>query len=203
MGERGKRQWTLDLFRYLPLYPWLLTAVYPAVWEARRTMPVNTYETMLLLDPTKVSSDSEGVLKQLHALWERHEATILVSRPWDYNHKLAYPIRKFKKGAYHVIYYQQDSQKQRELDRDIKLQEGLVLRHLTIRLHPKWVDAMLSVAREDGSTAFALRGMREDVPLTDDATSSSSTDAIPSEAPPPPPPATPSRRTRRSAEAAD
>lgn len=166
-------------------------------------MPMNTYETLLLLDPTKVSSDSEGVLKQLHALWERHEATILVSRPWDYNHKLAYPIRKFKKGAYHVIYYQQDSQKQRELDRDIKLQEGLVLRHLTIRLHPKWVDAMLSVAREDGSTAFALRGMREDVTLSDEATSSSPTDATTPSELPASPPATPSRRTRRSAEAAN
>lgn len=162
-------------------------------------MPVNTYETMLLLDPTKISADSEGALKQLHALWERHEAKILISRPWDYNHKLAYPIRKFKKGAYHVIYYQQDSQKQRELDRDIKLQEGLVLRHLTIRLHPKWVDAMLSVAREDSSTTFALRGMREDVPLTEESTTSPSPDGGAAEAPSSSPPP-PGRRSRRSAE---
>ncbi|MBA2226290.1 MAG: 30S ribosomal protein S6 [Thermogemmata sp.] len=171
-------------------------------------MPVNTYETMLLLDPTKVSTDSEGVLKHLHALWERHEAKILVSRPWDYNHKLAYPIRKFKKGAYHVIYYQQDSQKQRELDRDIKLQEGLVLRHLTIRLHPKWVDAMLNVAREDHSTAFALRGMREDVPLAEDVPPSATPDSGAAEAPPastptPAPTPAPTRRSRRSAEGAD
>lgn len=164
-------------------------------------MPVQTYETMLLLDPNKVSNDSDGVLKQLHALWERHEAVILVSRPWDYNHKLAYPIRKLKKGAYHVIYYQQDSQKQRELDRDIKLQEGLVLRHLTIRLHPKWVDAMLAVAREDQSTAFALRGMREDLPLIEEPMSVSASEAATTAAEVAAP--APSRRSRRSAEAAD
>jgi small subunit ribosomal protein S6 len=161
-------------------------------------MPVNTYETMLLLDPNKVSNDNDAVLKQLHALWERHGATILVSRAWDYNHKLAYPIRKFKKGAYHVIYYQQDSQKQRELDRDLKLQEGLVLRHLTIRLHPKWVDAMLAVAREDHSTAFALRGMREELPLGEESLMGNPVDetvAATAEALSP----APSRQTRRAA----
>ncbi|MCS7021056.1 MAG: 30S ribosomal protein S6 [Gemmataceae bacterium] len=166
-------------------------------------MPVNTYETMLLLDPSKVNADSEGVIKQLHALWERHEATILISRPWDYNHRLAYPIRKLKKGAYHVIYYQQDSQKQRELDRDIKLQEGLVLRHLTLRLHPKWVDVMLSVAREDQSTAFALRGMREDLPLGDDTPPTSAAEGAAATEVASPPPATTTRRARRAAEETD
>lgn len=125
-------------------------------------MPVYTYETLLLLDPSRVANDAEGVKQHLHALWERHGAQILVSRPWDYNHKLAYPINKLKRGAFHIIYYTIDSSRQKQLDQDIKLQEGLVLRHLTLRLHPKWTEEMLRIAREDQSTAFALRGMRED-----------------------------------------
>ena len=35
-------------------------------------MPIQTYETLFLLDPTKVSSDADGVKQQLHTLIERH-----------------------------------------------------------------------------------------------------------------------------------
>jgi ribosomal protein S6 len=51
-------------------------------------MPVQTYETLLLLDPTKVSADADGVKQQVHHILERHGAEVLISRPWDYNHKL-------------------------------------------------------------------------------------------------------------------
>ena len=62
-------------------------------------MPVTTYETLFLLDPNKVSADADGDEAPVHHILERHGATIVVSRPWDYNHKLAYPIGKQKKGA--------------------------------------------------------------------------------------------------------
>ena len=116
-------------------------------------MPVATYETMFLLDPNKVSADAEGTKQQIHHILERHGATIVVSRPWDYNHKLSYPIGKQKKGAFHIIYYTMESTKQAELERDFALQEGLILRQLTLKLDPKWQEAILQVAREDTRTA--------------------------------------------------
>ena len=36
-------------------------------------MPIATYETLFLLDSTKVSSDAEAVKTQLHHILERHE----------------------------------------------------------------------------------------------------------------------------------
>jgi small subunit ribosomal protein S6 len=114
-------------------------------------MPVVTYETMFLLDPNKASTDAEGTKLQIHHILERHGATVVVSRPWDYNHKLSYPIGKQKKGAFHIVYYTMESTKQGELERDFALQEGLVLRSLTLKLDPKWQEAILQVAREDGS----------------------------------------------------
>jgi ribosomal protein S6 len=133
-------------------------------------MPVNTYETLFLLDPSKVSTDAEGIKQQIHTIFERHGAAILISRPWDYNHKLAYPIAKQKKGAYHIVYYTLESTKQRELERDFALQEGLILRQLTLRLHPKWQDTILGIAREDTANGFAVRGMQEEVAIGTDST---------------------------------
>jgi ribosomal protein S6 len=125
-------------------------------------MARQTYETLFLLDPTKVSADAEGVKNQLHALIERHGGAIEVSRPWDYNHKLSYPIGKSKKGSFHIVYYTFESTKQAELERDFALQEGLILRQLTSKIDPKWREEIMKVAREDGGNGFALRGMQDE-----------------------------------------
>jgi ribosomal protein S6 len=125
-------------------------------------MPIQTYETLFLLDPTKVSADADGVKNQLHALIERHGGTIEVSRPWDYNHKLAYPIGKSKKGSFHIVYYTFESTRQAALEGDFKLQEGLILRQLTSKIEPKWREEIMQVAREDQGNGFALRGMQDE-----------------------------------------
>src|SRR5687768_12450081 len=103
-------------------------------------MPTKLYETLFLLDPTKVAADAESVKNQLHTIIERHGGHIEVSRPWDYNHKLSYPINKQKKGSFHIVYYTFESTRQAELERDFALQEGLILRQLTSRVEPKWQD---------------------------------------------------------------
>ncbi len=131
-------------------------------------MSVVTYETMFLLDANKVSTDADGTKQQIHHVLERHGATLIVSRPWDYNHKLAYPIGKQKKGAFHIIYYTMESTNQRDLERDFALQEGLILRQLTLKLVPKWQEAMLTIARDDASNGFALRGMQDEATVQTD-----------------------------------
>ena len=131
-------------------------------------MPNKMYETLFLLDPTKVSADAEGVKHQLHTLIERLGGTIEISRPWDYNHKLTYPIGKQKKGSFHIVYYTFESTKQAELEREFALQEGLILRQLTSKLDPKWEDLILEVAREDQGNGFALRGMQDEATVQTD-----------------------------------
>ena len=132
-------------------------------------MPVETYETMFLLDSTKVSGRRRGrqAADPPHPGAARRR-TIVISRPWDYNHKLAYPIGKQKKGAFHIVYYTMESTKQAELERDFALQEGLILRQLTLKIDPKWQEAILEVAREDGGNGFALRGMQDEAAVQTD-----------------------------------
>jgi small subunit ribosomal protein S6 len=130
-------------------------------------MPVVTYETMFLLDSNKVSADAEALKQQLHHLLERHGGQVLISRPWDYNHKLSYPIGKQKKGAFHIIYYTMESTHQAALERDFHLAEG-ILRQLTLKIDPKWQETILGVARDDASNGFALRGMQDEAAVQTD-----------------------------------
>jgi small subunit ribosomal protein S6 len=125
-------------------------------------MPVATYETLFLLDSNKVSSDADGTKQQLHHLIERHGGQVTISRPWDYNHKLSYPISKQKKGAFHIIYYTMESTHQSALERDFHLAEGVILRQLTLKIDPKWHEAIMAVARDDAANGFAVRGMQEE-----------------------------------------
>lgn len=131
-------------------------------------MPVNTYETLFLLDSNKVSTDADAARQQVHTILERHGGQIQISRPWDYNHKLAYPIGKQKKGSFHIVYYTMESTKQALLERDFALAEGVILRQMTLKIDPKWSEIILGVARDDTGNGFAVRGMREEEAVTTD-----------------------------------
>ena len=131
-------------------------------------MPVVTYETMFLLDSNKIAADADGIKNQIHHILERHGGQVVVSRPWDYNHKLTYPIGKQKKGAFHIIYYTMESTKQSELERDFALQEGLILRQLTLKLDPKWQETILQIAHEETGNGFAVRGMQDEATVQTD-----------------------------------
>jgi small subunit ribosomal protein S6 len=129
-------------------------------------MPIVTYETMFLLDSNKVTSDADGTKMQIHHLLERHGGQVIISRPWDYNHKLSYPIGKQKKGAFHIIYYTMESTHQSALERDFALAEGLILRQLTLKIDPKWHDTILGVARDEAGNGFAVKGMQEEASVS-------------------------------------
>lgn len=129
-------------------------------------MPVRLYETLFLLDSNKVASEPDASKAAVHGVLEKHGCEILVSRPWDDNRKLIYPIKKHKKGYYHIIYYRTESTNQDGIEADYRIVD-IVLRHLTSAIDPKWEDTMLDVARNDQSEAFAYRGMQDDTAPTD------------------------------------
>ena len=61
-----------------------------------------------------------------------------------------------------------ESTKQAELERDFALQEGLILRQLTLKLDPKWQETILEIAREDTATGSPSAGCRTRRPCTTD-----------------------------------
>lgn len=128
-------------------------------------MSIELYETMFLLDSAKLAAEPDAVKAQLSATLEKHGGKIEVARPWD-DRKLAYPIKKQKKGSYFVVYYRMESRNQHEVDRDFKLNEN-ILRYLTSHIDPKWADAFMDSAKNDTAPAFAIRGLQDEAASTD------------------------------------
>jgi small subunit ribosomal protein S6 len=114
---------------------------------------------MFLLDSTKVAGDVPAAAKQLEGILTKNQAEILASRPWD-ERRLAYPIRGHKKGLYYLTYFRTEGKNLVNIERDCALNE-MILRPLFIRVHPKLVDDMLAVARDEH--ALALQAVPEGV----------------------------------------
>lgn len=123
-------------------------------------MPLSSYECLFLLDPTKASTDMDGLKTQIHGTFEKYGADIVASRKWD-DRKLAYPIKGHKKGVYHLAYFKVDSLKVTEIDHDFRLNEA-ILRHMISHIDPKWEDEMQAVAVDE--TRQSLQIIHEEAP---------------------------------------
>jgi small subunit ribosomal protein S6 len=117
-------------------------------------MPASVYECMFLLDTNKVAGDTANAAKQLHTLLERNQVEILASRPWD-ERRLAYPIKGHKKGLYYLIYFRSEGKNLLNIERDLSLME-MVLRTMVLRIDPKLVDTMLTLARDEHALALQV-----------------------------------------------
>ena len=98
-------------------------------------MAINTYECLFLLDPNKMSADAAGVTGRVNGILEQFGATIVHTQPWG-EPKLAYPIRRFKKGSYVLTYFHCESTAIPKIEAECKLNDDVILRHMVLKLHP-------------------------------------------------------------------
>ncbi|MCH7700909.1 MAG: 30S ribosomal protein S6 [Planctomycetes bacterium] len=92
------------------------------------------YEGMFLFDAATVTSEAEAK-EEVHRLLDRSEAEIVVCRKWE-ERRLAYEIKKCKRGLYMLAFFRVAPDKVRGLERDARLSEK-VLRLLVLRA--EWV----------------------------------------------------------------
>jgi small subunit ribosomal protein S6 len=123
-----------------------------------KPMAANVYECMFILDSSKVAGNLETADKSIRALLEKNSAEVLVSRLWD-ERKFTYPIKKQKKGIYYLTYFSSEGKNLVPLEHDCALNE-MILRMLVLKIHPKLVETMLSLAK--GEHAVALHNMQEE-----------------------------------------
>jgi small subunit ribosomal protein S6 len=107
---------------------------------------------MFLLDTNKVSGDVPAAAQQLHGILEKNQAEMLASRPWD-ERRLSYPVKGQKKGLYYLTYFRTEGKNLVNIERDVSLSE-LILRSLVIRIDPKLVETMLTLARDEHAVAL-------------------------------------------------
>jgi len=126
-------------------------------------MAANVYECMFILDSSKVAGNLETADKAIRAILEKHNAEVLVCRLWD-ERKFTYPIKNQKKGIYFLTYFSSEGKNLVTIEHDCTLNE-MILRLMILKIHPKLVETMLSLAK--GEHAVALHNMQED-PSGDD-----------------------------------
>ena len=124
-------------------------------------MAKNVYECMFIFNANTYAKNPAGVAKTVEELIGAVDGEILASRLWN-EQKLAYPIKGQRKGAYWLTYASIDSLKLTQLNRACQLNDG-ILRHLAIKIDPRLVDTMVSVAKgEVVADPEAAEGKPED-----------------------------------------
>lgn len=117
-------------------------------------MAANTYEYMFLLDTNKVAGDVPAAAKQLHTIFEKNQAEVLASRPWD-ERRLTYPIKGHKKGLYYLTYIRTEGKNLVNIENDVSLNES-ILRSIVLKIDPKMVETMLALARDEHALALQV-----------------------------------------------
>ena len=88
------------------------------------------YEGMFLLDSGRAAKDWAGTEALVTQILERYGAKLLLKDRWD-ERKLAYTIKKQKRGMYYLAYFEAPGPALAEIRRDLTLTDG-VLRFLVL-----------------------------------------------------------------------
>ena len=123
-----------------------------------KTLALNVYEGMFILDSGRYARDPEGVAAQVNKLVTDAGGEILVSRQWE-ERRLAYPIKGQRKGLYWLMYFRLDSANLADLNRQFSLYD-VNIRNLFIKIDPRIVDELVKHA-EVGPAAFQDRQLPE------------------------------------------
>ena len=114
-----------------------------------------TYEAMFLLGQAQ-AADFSAAVAHVRQLIEKHGATIIALRKWD-ERRLAYEIKKQKRGLYILAYFKAPNDQLGHIERDCNLSEK-VLRAMILRCDHLTEDEMRAFdGREGLETEAKLR----------------------------------------------
>ena len=89
------------------------------------------YETLFVLKPTLTDEEKKAKFEFIKDVITNNGGEIVATEDVGVR-KLAYPIQKFERGHYYIIYFKAPSQTVRELERIYRITED-VIRCLTIK----------------------------------------------------------------------
>jgi small subunit ribosomal protein S6 len=118
---------------------------------------------MLILDSNAYARDPGGVSARIPKMVEKCGGEMLASRLW-FEQKLAYPIKGQKKGTYWLTFFQMESGRVAEFNRECQLDDN-ILRNLTLRVDPRMVEIRVAQASGERVPYAAPTGV-ESAPKT-------------------------------------
>lgn len=93
---------------------------------------MSEYETVTIFNPDLPASKIDRVRERVQRIVQDHKGRLLLEKDWG-NRKLAYRVGRFHFGRYHFFHYDGDGSFVTEIERMLKLEEG-ILRFLTVRV---------------------------------------------------------------------
>ncbi len=93
------------------------------------------YETLFVLKPTLTDEEKQARFDFIKEVIQNNGGEIVATENVGMR-KLAYPIEKFERGHYYIIYFKAPAQAVRELERIYRITED-VIRFLTIKYETK------------------------------------------------------------------
>jgi small subunit ribosomal protein S6 len=98
-------------------------------------MSLRHYETMVILKPTLTDEEKNEIIENLKEIITKKGGEV-VSVDNIGVRELAYPIQKFERGHYYIIYYKAPADAVLELERIMRYNED-ILRFLTVKYETK------------------------------------------------------------------
>jgi small subunit ribosomal protein S6 len=116
------------------------------------------YEGMFLFSQS-TAADLAGVIDHVNEILARAGAEVIAMKKWD-ERRLAYEIKKQKRGTYVLVYFKADADRIVGIERDCNLSEK-VLRLMVLRADHMTEEEMLATdAREDLAAEARQRAER-------------------------------------------
>jgi len=93
------------------------------------------YETMFILKPTLTDEEREKNLQNVQDAITKNGGEVVAVDKIGVR-ELAYPIKKFERGDYYIVYYKAPASAMLELERQMRYNEDL-LRFMTVKYESK------------------------------------------------------------------
>lgn len=90
------------------------------------------YELVYIISPEIGDEDVEKVTQRVAQLVASNGGEVTETQPWG-RKRLAYPIQDFREGYYVALKLRLNPESTRELERSLKLTEGII-RYLLVRI---------------------------------------------------------------------
>ncbi len=113
------------------------------------------YEGLFLLDNSRVKADAPESTGCVTEVLKKHNATVAKIDRWD-ERKLAFEIKKQKRGSYVLTHFEMDAKEMEELRRAVALNED-ILRSLILRVETEAFPTFMTASEYE-----ALRPKREE-----------------------------------------
>lgn len=109
---------------------------------------MRTYEAMVLVDPTVAARELNRIQEEVDRILKKNGGQLIQFSKWG-ERKLAFPIRKAKRGTYALVYFALPEKAIGKLRADFGLSE-LIYRSIVVNLH--------GMMRKDPPKDFEIAG---------------------------------------------